>query len=469
MGPRLATSPGLPARPRGLLVTVCLISLLTIWMSRLPKMCLYGDASTSLTTHSHSNPPAQPTVDLSRADAPFISWPLARVCRETTTWSPHLIFLCDNNSGGIGNIRNYILTCLRYAIDAGAGGLVLPRISTRSEKDLSNIHLDQRGFDYFFDEAHFRRSLHEACPQITVYDTLEAVPGSPAPPRKSDQLTPHDLGRRGGCDSRELNKHTGLFARQFHAWLNKTAAESDGRLAHPPTRDRPRAVRFNWGVQWDWPVFRDGPEFVATFGGLLRFRSDILDLGMRAAGYMREFARKHQTGMATSKSPRFAGFHLRTESDALSRWPKFDEQSGAYLSRAEEIGFKAAYLATGNVTDAKRFVDLAKEKHGISVITKQDLLREYGAARDDLAALQALTWDQQGVVDFIVLLESDYFFGVSPSSFSINVAGKRHLKEEGLYTRPWRIGGEGDGRSWLAGNYEHYWEDWLFMFDSLWP
>ncbi|KAL1840387.1 hypothetical protein VTJ49DRAFT_513 [Mycothermus thermophilus] len=461
MGPRLATSPGFLARPRGVLLTVSLITLLNIWLTRLPKMCLHGEPSPALT---HLSSPPQPPIDLSHADAPFIPWPLSRVCHETTTWNPHLIFLCDNNSGGIGNIRNYILTCLRYAIDAGAGGLVMPTISTRSEKNLADLHGQPvKGFDYFFDEAHFRKSLREACPQVTVYESLEHVPNAPSRP---EMLTPRNLGRRGGCDNRELNKHTGLFGARVQAWLNKTAAESEVRLVYPATRERPRVVRLNWGVQWDWPVFRDGPEFVASFGGLLRFRGDILELGMRTVGYMREFAARHGNGKR-----RFAGFHLRTENDALSRWPKFDEQSGAYLERAGKggMGFAAAYLATGNSTEARKFTDVAREKHGMAVVTKQELLREYGAARDDLARLEALTWDQQALVDFAVLLECDYFFGVSPSSFSINVAGKRHLKEEGLYTRPWRIGGEGDGRSWLAGHYEHYWEDWLFMFESLWP
>ncbi|KAL2271993.1 hypothetical protein VTJ83DRAFT_1364 [Remersonia thermophila] len=464
MGPRLPASPGFLARPRGVLLTVSLITLLNIWISRLPKMCLHGDTSLSHPRTPLAPVAPQPAVDLSHADSPFIPWPLARACSETTAWNPSIVFLCDNNSGGIGNIRNYILTCVRYAIEAGAGGLVMPTISTRSEKNLADLHGQPvRGFDYFFDEAHFRDGLLAACPQLALYDALEQVPRAP---RRPEMLTPHDLGRRGGCDRRELNKHTGVFGARFHAWLNKTAAESDGRLAYPATRDRPRVVRFNWGVQWDWPVLRDGPEFVATFGGLLRFRRDVLELGMRTVEYMREHAARHGEG-----NKRFAGFHLRTESDALSRWPNFEEQSGAYLERAGKrgMGFAAAYLATGNATEARRFADAAREKHGMAVTTKHELLRDYGAARGDLARLEALTWDQQALVDFVVLLECDYFLGVSPSSFSINVAGKRHLKEEGLYTRPWKIGGEGDGRSWLAGHYEHYWEDWLFMFESLWP
>ncbi|KAK8056206.1 hypothetical protein PG993_001433 [Apiospora rasikravindrae] len=66
-----------------------------------------------------------------------------------------------------------------------------------------------------------------------------------------------------------------------------------------------------------------------------------------------------------------------------------------------------------------------------------------------------------------MLLESDFFVGVSPSSFSINVALKHHLQTDDVHTRAWRVGGSGDGLSWLTGNYEKYWGNWLFMFDGM--
>ncbi|KAL2158168.1 hypothetical protein VTH06DRAFT_4736 [Thermothelomyces fergusii] len=454
MGGRyVSTSGAVHARPRGVLFIVCVISLVTIWLCRLPKMCLYGEVAVM---DAGTGPPVRQSIDLSKADAPFISWPLERVCNESTAWTPGIVFVCDNNSGGIGNIRNYILTCFRYAIEAGATGVVLPQIRTRSEEDLSNIMLPHEGFDYFFDEDHFRQSLGAACPQFTLYNSTDDIPNAPVPFR-AEKITPRNFGRRGGCDSRELNKHTGRFDKQFREFIKNTTEEFHLPV---PSIENPRIFRFNWGVQWDWPVFRDGPEFVATYGGLLRFRQDILDLGFRTAQYMREYSRQH------GGSGAFAGMHLRTESDALSRWPKFDEQSSAYLERASALNFRAAYLATGNQTEARKLTTAAAEWHNMAVVTKHELLRDHP---DDLKALAALTWDQQALIDYVVLLECDYFLGISPSSFSMTIAGKRHLKAEGLYTRPWRIGGDGDGRSWLVGKYEHYWEDWLFMYESLWP
>jgi hypothetical protein len=439
------------SRQRNVLIAVCLISLATLWSCRLPRLCIFDQCNADIT----AGPLAHREVDLSDPEAPFVGWPLERVCSETT-WKPGLVFICDNNSGGIGNIRNYILTCVRYAIEAGAAGLVMPQIRTRSEENLANLMLDYRGFDYFFDAEHFHAALKRHCPQIRIYANTWDIPNTKEP-FYPERITPRaDFGLRGGCDQRDLNRHTDLFHPRFHAWLEETARKFD----RPPTSwKNPRVIRLNWGVQWDWPVYRDGPEFVATYGGLLRFRTDILKLGKRTVEAMRDLTFTHKG------AGQFAGFHLRTENDALSNWPGFDHQTIAYLNETSSRGLKAAYLATGNGTEAAKFVDRARSDYHVLVVTKQDLLH---TRPDDLKALQALTWDQQALIDFLVLLSSDFFLGVNPSSFSMNVALKRHLQTDGLFTRPWKVGRD-DGRSLLVGKYDRYWDDWLFMYDSLWP
>lgn len=454
-----------------LVLFVCVFGLAILWSCRLPRLCIFSqcpqtDLIIPLLPAQNGN------IGLSKADAPFISWPLARVCAETTTWTPGLVFVCDNNSGGIGNIRNFILTCLRYAIEAGATGITMPTIQTRSQDRLSELFVGKKlPFAYFFDEEHFRRNLRDACPQISIYDAMDDIPGferqeaqqqeQKGPARQPwDMITPNNFGQRGGCDQRDLNRHVDRFGVRFHDWLS----ERQEKLSLPPvTASSPKLIRFNWGVQWTYPVYRDGPEFVATFGGLLRFRADILELGRQTTAAMEKRAR--------GADGTFLGMHLRTENDALKGWPSFEEQSRAYLTKATGLSPgspKYAYLATGNATEAGRLTSLALAEELI-VLTKQDLLA--GAYNEGLQrSLDELSWDQQALVDFVVLLQAEYFVGVSPSSFSMNVALKRHLKTEGLYTRPWRIGmEEGDGRSWLVGKYEGYWEDWLFMYESLWP
>ena len=467
------------------LVLVCAISLVTIWTYRLPRLCIFDqcpNAPASVIPCSrrlgHQQQGNGSDLDLSAPDAPFVAWPLARVCSENKRWTPGLVFICDNNSGGIGNIRNFILTCLRYAIEAGATGLALPTIQSRSAAKLADLFVgDQLPFDYFFDEAHFRRGLAEACPQITVYGAdLADVPGLDAEKPQGRrvgpiQITPNHFGRRGGCDVRDLNRHSARFGERFHAflWEQDESQQQQQRLG-PTGVSKPRLVRMNWGVQWNWPVLQDGPEFAASFGGLLRFRDDILSLGEKTADAMQKLA------ASPGRDGRgFVGMHLRTESDALGTWPSFENQTAAYLARVAGLDPsppRYAYLATGNATEAAKLAAQAEAQQGLRVVTKHELLRlsNDGEAGELLRQLDALSWDQQALVDFVVLLRCGFFLGVNPSSFSMNVALKRHLREDGLLTRPWRIGdGDGDGRSWLVGRYDSYWEDWLFMYDSLWP
>lgn len=482
----------LPAASRSsrLVLFVCLVSLAVLWSCRLPRLCIFDQCPQCSGCQDISRVSGSPgnvdvDVDLSAPDSPFVSWPLARVCAETTRWTPGLVFVCDNNSGGIGNIRNFILTCVRYAIEAGATGLTMPAIQTRSEQKLADLFVGKkRGLSYFFDEEHFRASLTGACPQMAIYDALEDVPGLHhgddddddddkrvgGVQQQPEMITPSHFGLRGGCDQRDLNRHADLFGSRFHAWLDERQRQQrQQRVSRPAiSRSHPKLVRFNWGVQWTYPVWRDGPEFASTFGGLLRFQHALLELGMATAHAMRQ--------LVAGAGARFVGIHLRTENDALSFWPDFEAQRGAYLDKIAKLattpttassGPRFVYLATGNATEAAKFASLAQDQQQLGVVTKHQLLASHPAL---LERLNTLSWDQQAVVDFVVLLQANYFLGVSPSSFSLNVALKRHLSEEGIYTRPWRIGTEeGDGRSWLVGRFDGYWDDWLFMYDSLWP
>lgn len=474
-----------------ILLLVCAISLATIWTYRLPRLCIFDQCphlpaailpcSSTFGHHYQNN---DTDLDLSAPDAPFVAWPLGRVCSENKRWTPGLVFICDNNSGGIGNIRNFLLTCLRYAIEAGATGLALPTIQSRSPDKLADLFVgDQRPFSYFFDEAHFRSGLAEACPRITVYgDDLAGVPGLDpeelhAGRVRPEKITPSHFGLRGGCDMRDLNRHSALFGERFQTFLREKdegqQQEQQQRLG-PTGVLKPRLVRMNWGVQWNWPVLQDGPEFAASFGGLLRFRDDILSLGERTADAMQRLASHTYPDGGGGDGRGFVGIHLRTESDALGTWPSFENQTAAYLARIAGLDPappSAVYLATGNATEAARLAALAEARQGLRVVTKHELLRTtFGNSDELLRRLDVLSWDQQALIDFVVLLRCGFFLGVSPSSFSMNVALKRHLRADGLLTRPWRIGdGEGDGRSWLVGRYDSYWEDWLFMYDSLWP
>ncbi|KAL5346682.1 hypothetical protein ACLOAV_008389 [Pseudogymnoascus australis] len=60
-----------------------------------------------------------------------------------TSWNPALVYTCSEIVGGIGNIRNSKLNCVRFAIYAGAA-LVEPTIVLRNDADSAEIRTASR-------------------------------------------------------------------------------------------------------------------------------------------------------------------------------------------------------------------------------------------------------------------------------------------------------------------------------------
>ncbi|KAJ5046533.1 uncharacterized protein L3040_003776 [Drepanopeziza brunnea f. sp. 'multigermtubi'] len=398
-------------------------------------------------------PTTPPMLHLDDYDfnGPYIGWPLARACNETK-WQPGFVFVCDNNSGGIGNIRNFILTCIRYAIEAGASGIIMPRIQRRSEDNLANIFTTGfQPFTYFFDEKHFKDSMTEFCPQMTLYDNVDQIPNSKNK-KEAKEFYPKELNKQpDGCDGRGVNRHLDHFRRKIDAW----AVE----FKNVPSVERPVTLRFKWATFFEWPIMRDGPEFAATFGDLLRINKDIQELATFTIREMAKFTGEDPDGKSP---PKYLGVHLRTESDALGFWPNFEQQSTGYIKKAEEHKMKYAYLASGNITEGHRLGELAAEKIGLKTTTKMDLL-----TGDRLKQLTDLSWDQQALVDFLVLQKSTHFTGCSFSSFAMNIAIKRHLMTDGIFSRAWKS--PGDQFSTLVGRFESWYGDWMFMYECMWP
>ncbi|KUI65203.1 hypothetical protein VM1G_00596 [Cytospora mali] len=442
-------------RPQ-LIKALCISLLLAIWALRLqmPEMSLdysWGIHNNVPKVENLGRPDVSSDFDLSDPDAPFIGWPLRRACSEVPEWVDGLVWMCDNNWGGVGNVRNFILTCIRYAIEAGVTGLVVPTIGKRNDEDISDYMSgkESRPLGYMFDEENFRQAMGENCPQITIYDSWMHIPNVTVPSGAGEpdiqKIDPREYNNRESCNFAELDRHTDRFGDQFRDWVFRP--ETYGK---PPSAEHPRIFRMvDWpGVLWEWPTWHDGPELANTFGGLLKFNRQVMRLGKAALTNMHQFARDHasahqprQNATSSNGSPphsfhdnsAFLGVHLRTEADAERFWPSYEEQERAYLAKAEEMGFAVAYVATGNLSEARKLASAAQDRLGMAVLTKADLLD--GADAEEMASM---SWDQQGLVDHVVLAGAGYFVGNSRSSFSILLAQKRHLKADGLYTRPYK-------------------------------
>lgn len=103
---------------------------------------------------------------------------------DKTIWRPGLWLQCHttNIMGGLNNARNRMQTCMRLAIDAGAG-LVLPLIGLRDSnnlKALSNGTLVRP--DVFFNIDSMRELAAELCPQLEIDSVAPYAPsvGMPA-------------------------------------------------------------------------------------------------------------------------------------------------------------------------------------------------------------------------------------------------------------------------------------------------
>lgn len=118
----------------------------------------------------------------------FNDGPISELC-AAQEWDSSVVFTCRGIIGGIGtrisplellhtyswqsgNIRQELLHCIRYTIDAGAG-LILPTINVRSENELSNLENGTAPMDYLFDQTRFLSRVEKACPQMVIYKDLD--------------------------------------------------------------------------------------------------------------------------------------------------------------------------------------------------------------------------------------------------------------------------------------------------------
>ena len=338
------------------------------------------------------------------------------ICGETQ-WNSSVIFTCDNSVGGIGNIRNSILNCVRYAISAG-GSLVVPQIIVRDAADIARIRTGERtSMDYMFDVPHFMQSLHLSCPGLRLYPKTEDIPNRPDA-KNLIALLPEsivDAIPKTGLRNPEQWRGT------FYTWLEQFQSSDELKIVE-------------LGRSYlQYPIHSDGEAFATTFGSILKFRSDVRVLAtttLRALGDKFNLGFKGNLDEPVLKNSYF-GAHLRTEKDAKEGWPggdwkysRYDTQSALYLEQASKSNTSVIYVSSGDLNEIHTFSKDA-ESIRMPVTSKSDLL-----SGKDKAELEAMAWDQQGLVDFLVMLKSSDFAGVGHSSFAWNIALKRHVYAE---------------------------------------
>jgi len=359
-----------------------------------------------------------------RYSSPFNPTPIRRYC-QNTTWHPNLILRLENANGGIGNVRGNILDFLFQSIEAGAA-IIMPNMATRNQEDISNVWASHAPFDHFFDEEWFLSAMEEACPELKIYHPKDGV--MPADILPGGNYMPR---------SRRVDQEV-LFTRNealdnLHKWL-KGAEGYDPDSATVINVER---------TLWDIDT-RSLPEgFRRSFGQLLRIKPSVRRL---AAIVIQNLAAKHNVSLDPRDfipSRSFHGAHLRTEADAQNAgWTavphgNWSAQTDAYILQAVKHKLSTTYVASGNETDFERYkAKAAAHRPPITITSKFELLPPKEAA-----ALKALAWDQQALVDYEVLHRCSVFGGFVKSSFAFNIAMTRSqwLEDEGRVADPWYV------------------------------
>lgn len=375
--------------------------------------------SNSLVLHWTSNPtPLFNATDI--FDEPPADSDAIRDLCSKTEWNKGLVFTCNGSGGGIGNLRNSILNCVRYAIAAGAA-MTLPNVILRNPENIAEIwNRERTPFTYIFDKPHFIESLALSCPQLQLYEDKLAIPNYNASgevpsvsllPERLDTLNPKGLD------------HPLAWREYFYTWLAKKTEPHSPNIV-----DLERSYL-------QYPIYSDPEAFAHDFGKILKFRSDTRIL---ATTVLKKLVSEYHLKVDITKpiwlgSNSFFGVHLRTEQDSRNGWPwqeykysRYDTQMGLYLTQAAQSNSSIIYLASGSPEDSSQFSSDAMSKYNLNVTTKHALLSAPEHV-EDKKLLDTMTFDQQALVDFLVLLKSKDFAGVGHSSFAWNIALWRHM------------------------------------------
>ncbi|KAK1978761.1 hypothetical protein LZ30DRAFT_598422 [Colletotrichum cereale] len=340
-------------------------------------------------------------------DGQFNGTAIATLC-ASKKWTPGLLMSCDEVAGGVGEVRNAHLHCIRFAIEAGAG-LVLPRIISRSEDDIKVVN-GRAGLplDYYFDTDHLHHVLATYCPQMKVYESLDDLYDVPEA-SSALQFTIADTNS-------EWVNGTVMAAPQrwyqsFHSFIDEKV----------PVEDRTNPFRVHLQrTQWTWQIAEDRRSLASSFGRMLRIRPDARRLAASALFTLASRFRLNLDPRSQYHQESFVGIHLRTEENIDDKYPDYPSQAANYLVYMSESGSKIAFLATGatknNIT---AFVKRAQD-FNITVVTKLDILDE-----EEQGVLGKLTWDQRSLVDYEIMLRAGLVGGVSASAFAWNLALRR--------------------------------------------
>lgn len=364
-----------------------------------------------------STPPSSPSTfnTFEQAHLPH----LKRLCSETD-WIPNFWLHCHSGCGpnkssfcgGLNNARNRVQTCLRWAIDAGAG-LILPPVTMRGD-DLVNTNGGRKCLDAWWDLQTLHDAMAVNCPQLqlrTACDGLNHTDALLPLGGLTDTATIVKPPGRGYMDARWSK---GTFRENIALPALQSAAETTASATPTPVpakKDENKNITiFEYGdafMGWNYRVSEELATIRRELHITLPFRAHLLELGDAIA------SSPHLHGGA------FIGVHLRGESDWPPGWGNADQQMSLYAEEMLKIremtpegaGVSAVYVSSGDQQAIQNFRERL-EPLNFTVHDKWTILQE---KPDELALVDAMDFDTKGIVDFEVLVQARFYMGVSPS------------------------------------------------------
>lgn len=345
---------------------------------------------------------------------------LKALCSRTQ-FKPNVYLQCTAPYAGLTTIMSQVKVCLRMAIESGTH-LVLPAMALRDRDHLTELNKENeeqhRPYGEWFDQDALVHRLTRACPalKIALLDEYK---------KPAIQVTQHvalDLLKAPYFDG------IGNYAwpgRDWTVWYN-------GEMESVIAAD---ALVHGGG----------GNVVVKTFAPLSFFNvmNDVSGQSLalwNEMNYLIRFKSQPRKIVATlleslkgesgALMP-FYGVHFRTEKDSPDAWTKADVQIERILQTADAAWEtyehdpttrKIIYLACGDAERIAQFEAVANAR-GWQVFDKYRMARTIDAGLHQ--ELVSMHFDHQGMIDLGIMLNSEFFIGLTNSAFSFTIAHAR--------------------------------------------
>ena len=150
------------------------------------------------------------------------------MCSKEPSWPSDLVFECADAVGGLNNVRQQILSCVRWAIEFRAAIIfpsIRPRLETNESQSVVHEYSSPRQLEILFDSQRFVRRLREGCPQMAIYENSSSV-------AKTGHIQPvRDIAIPRGSSNEQVQAFKANWTLQNQGVDGKVRLAKVGRMA----------------------------------------------------------------------------------------------------------------------------------------------------------------------------------------------------------------------------------------------